>query len=233
MSSICLIMASCPEFDLDGQTCAGLIKVWVCAMLNEFIALVSNLVTSILFDKKFKISEKWLASLTTNCRGIQLSCNWAHLALVSEISRYQDFLERIVAWTGASACDGKDKSINQMKIRIPMPGVGQVLASSLLKVRKLNNLVRVIMRFAPLSMQTERVRRHGGNLITTRVRILFYDAAQWTLTWLVCDIISVISPPGHTSYPKRKLEKLFSPQLGDEEWLGPLLANVTIDSTGL
>ena len=51
--------------------------------------------------------------------------------------------------------------------------------------------------------------------------------------WLVCDIISVISPPGHTSYPKRKLEKLFSPQLGDEEWLGQLLANVTIDSTGL
>ena len=44
----------------------------------------------------------------------------------------------------------------------------------------------------------------------------------------MCDIISVISPPpGHTSYPKRKLEKLFSPQLGDEEWL------VTIDSTGL
>ena len=43
------------------------------------------------------------------------------------------------------------------------------------------------------------------------------------------DIISVISPPppGHTSYPKRKLQKLFSPQLGDEEWLGPLLANVT------
>ena len=47
-----------------------------------------------------------------------------------------------------------------------MPGVGQVLASSLLKVRKLNNLVRVIMRFAPLSMQTERVTRHRENLIT-------------------------------------------------------------------
>ena len=44
----------------------------------------------------------------------------------------------------------------------------------------------------------------------------------------MCDIILVISPPpGHTSYPKRKLEKLFSPQLGDEEWL------VTIDSAGL
>ena len=48
------------------------------------------------------------------------------------------------------------------------------------------------------------------------------------------DIISVISPPppGHTSYPKRKLETLFSPQLGDEEWLGSGTL-VTLDSPGL
>ena len=58
MSSICLIMASCPEFDPNGQTCAGLIKVWVCAMLNEFIALVSNLVTFTLYGEKFNISDK-------------------------------------------------------------------------------------------------------------------------------------------------------------------------------
>ena len=88
-----------------------------------------------------------------------------------------------------------------------------MLATSLLKVRKLNNLVRVIMIFAPLCMQTETVTRHGENLIMNQVRLLHK---------IVSDIISVISPPppGHTSYPKRKLETLFSPQLGDEEWLG-------------
>ena len=77
-------LPSCMEFDLTRQTCAGLIKLWVCEMLNEFIALVSNLITSILFGIKFNISgksEKWLASLTTNCRGIQLSCNTAHPCL--------------------------------------------------------------------------------------------------------------------------------------------------------
>ena len=58
MSSICLIMPSCSEFDLTRQTCAGLIKLWVCEMLNEFIALVSNLITSILFGIKFNISGK-------------------------------------------------------------------------------------------------------------------------------------------------------------------------------
>ena len=77
--------------------------------------------------------------------------------------RYPDFKEWIVAWTGANACDGKDKSVNGLKIRIAVPGVGPVLATSLLKVRKLNNLVRVIMIFAPLCMQTETVRRHGEN----------------------------------------------------------------------
>ena len=58
-------------------------------MFNELIArpllaLVSNLITSTLFGIKFNISgksEKWLASLTTNCRGIQLSWNWAHPCL--------------------------------------------------------------------------------------------------------------------------------------------------------
>ena len=58
MSSICLIMASCSEFDLDGQTCAGLIKVWVCVKLNEFIALVSNLITFTLYGEKFNFSDK-------------------------------------------------------------------------------------------------------------------------------------------------------------------------------
>lgn len=89
--------------------------------------------------------------------------------------RYPYFIEWIVAWTGASACDGKDKSINGIKIRIPMPGVGPVLASSLLKVRKLNNLVRVIMIFAALCMQTEHVTRHGGNLIMNQVRLFHWQ----------------------------------------------------------
>ena len=99
--------------------------------------------------------------------------------------RYPYFIEWIVAWTGASACDGKDKSINGIKIRIPMPGVGPVLASSLLKLRKLNNLVRVIMIFAALCMQTEHVTRHGRNLIMNQVTdkdFVWYHIGYFTTT---------------------------------------------------
>ena len=117
-----------------------------------------------------------------------------------------------------------------------MPGVGQVLASSLPKVRKLNNFGQSHYEICSTQYADWECQKARGEFdINTRVWILFYYAAKWTLTKIVCDIISVISPPppGHTSYPKRKLGKLFSPQLWDEEWLGRFLVSVTLRSPGL